>query len=111
MDLVREVLQADGHLIALMTGGMSTEAVTACTLVYHTCYGAVQTSINYLQTFTSIPPESELVARLGWAEYVAGRPLLLQMSSIRAADAKLPESVRRSAGVAGAKGRGSPSQD
>ena len=61
---------------------------------------------NLLRTFTSIPPQSEMVARLGWGEYMAERPLLLQLASIRAADCKLRENVRRRArnGVGGAAG-------
>ena len=68
-------------------------------------------TFNHLRTFTSIPPQSEMVARLGWGEYMAERPLLLQLASSRAADCKLRENVRRRArnGVGGAGG--SPSQD
>lgn len=128
LDKVRSIASgANSHLVAILTGGMSTQAVVE---KFHQrnprtpqqCMHCMQTQVpsmhhilwscsrfNHLRLHPT-PPSCPLMARIGWGEAIAPLPLLHQMASIRAAEAALREKERRGRG-GGQVGGGLPPED
>ena len=131
-ELRKDIKHGDGHTIALLTGGMLTEAVTkqfhggglptrcdccgwdAVPSISHVLWQCPQ--FAYLRTASQVPPQCPMQSRLGWGHHVTTRPILNQMSAIRAAECALREKARRRRGRppdggGGGEGGPSPAQD
>lgn len=115
MDKVRKLLhKANGHTIAVVTGGMMTPAITAKINklpIPQTCPYCLENQVRsvhhvlwecskFQHLRTHPVPDSQIIARIGWGSRVAAPAVIEQMSRIREAEAKMREKGRHNAGSA-----------